>query len=379
MAPSPGSTSEPGAGAAPAAPATTTRRVAARAASVDPEVTTASTDPTVLRSDLKPGIREATRVISRVGDEVITTQDIEAAAKERKRAYGIREGQKLSPREENMVDTSVLAELIERSLLYQKVKREVKDPKHLKQLTDVADRVWREEELTPLIRKYNAANEYELAERLKQAGDSLEKRQDDYRRVFVVKNYIHHKLGAKMTVSLPEMLDYYNAHLKAFDRPAQVSWREIVIEVKKQRSRAAARQKTDAILARLRHGEDFAAVAKAESQGPNRKQGGLWETSPGSYGIAAVNTALETLPIGQISQVVEGPSSFHIVRVESRRPEGPAPFAEVHEKVHKLVFTEKSQRETDSFIAKVRSQTPITTIYDGTSKDPSLVVRARGN
>ena len=56
------------------------------------------------------------------------------------------------------------------------------------------------------------------------------------------------------------------------------------------------------------------------------------ETSPGGYGIQAVNKALETLPIGQLSGVIEGPDGFHIVKVEKRRPAGPASFEEVQNK-----------------------------------------------
>ena len=73
-------------------------------------------------------------------------------------------------------------------------------------------------------------------------------------------------------------------------------------------------------------GEDFATLARKESDGPagSRNQGGLMETSPGGYGIAAVNQALESLPIGKVSDLIEAPDGFHIVKVEKRRPAGPA-------------------------------------------------------
>ena len=52
------------------------------------------------------------------------------------------------------------------------------------------------------------------------------------------------------------------------------------------------------------------------------------KTTPGSYAVKSINDALDALPIGQISGVLEGPDSFHVLRVENRRPAGPASFEE---------------------------------------------------
>src|SRR4029077_19432727 len=134
------------------------------------------------------------------------------------------------------------------------------------------------------------------------------------------------KLKGRISVTIPEMRDYYNAHLDDYNRHEQWTWREVVIELDKHPTRAAARTKADAVLARLRRGDDFAQVAQAESEGPNRTKGGFWETAPDSYAVAEVNDAVRSLPIGQVSTIIEGPSSYHLVRVESRRPAGPAKF-----------------------------------------------------
>ena len=50
------------------------------------------------------------------------------------------------------------------------------------------------------------------------------------------------------------------------------------------------------------------------------------QTSPGSNAVESVNQALASLPLNQVSPILEGPTSLHIVRVESRRDAGPASF-----------------------------------------------------
>src|SRR5262249_21225871 len=159
-------------------------------------------------------------------------------------------------------------------------------------------------------------------------------------------------------------------------------WREIVVEpiepkhtaaanaphdgavllTSDRSSREVARREALALLEKLRKGEDFAALARKESDGPaaSRNQGGLMETSPGGYGVPAVNEALETLPLGQLSGVIEAPDGFHIVKVERRRPAGPASFAEVNNQIKPILENAKFVAERNAFLAKLRKNTVIT-------------------
>src|SRR3954464_1329594 len=113
---------------------------------------------------------------------------------------------------------------------------------------------------------------------------------------------------------------------KSFHCDATVTWRELVVEKGRHTDPADARKKAEDLLARLGRGEDFASLARTESEGPSRvrAEGGLMQTSPGSYAVESVNSALASLPLRQVSPILEGPSSLHIVRVEARRDAGPA-------------------------------------------------------
>ena len=112
----------------------------------------------------------------------------------------------------------------------------------------------------------------------------------------------------------------------------------------------------------LKRGEDLAKLARSQSDGPtgSRNRGGLMETSPGGYAVVPVNSALMSLPIGQISGVIEGPQSFHIVKVENRRPAGPASFEEVQDKIKPIVQNQKILAERTAYINKLRRKTLIT-------------------
>ncbi|MGC8640492.1 MAG: peptidylprolyl isomerase [Isosphaeraceae bacterium] len=342
---------------------------AVRTASFKPPLASLNAADTVIDRDWK----QAGRAAARVGDEVITLHDLVLNVREEKRRWA--PGRSLSPDETNILAKHVLAGMIERTLICQEAKRVVKDPKQLDHLYKAADQEWRENELPPLMRRYSVDNQVQLAQKMLESGRSLEALHQTYRQEFLAQVFMYQKLKDDRNVGLPEMLEYYSEHYrdKEFHRPAQITWREIVIEKSHYPNPADARRKAEALLARLRNNEDMATLARAESEGPSRvrAQGGLMQTSPGSYAVEAVNQALAGFPLNQVSPILEGPTSLHILKVENRRPAGPASFEEVQDEIRKTVMAAKLRKAQSQFLTKLKQNTLVTTIFDGTKSDPN--------
>ncbi len=349
------------------------------------------------------------RPIAKVGDDVITQYDLTVATKEQIRRFPELEDALYDPandpatraearKQAMLLARNTLDGLIDRSLLVQDAKRHIKnDAKMIDRFNEEADRLFRENEILPLQKKYHLDNEYQVKEKLAAQGRSLTQMQENFRQMFIAENYLHSRLGAKVKVELPELLKYYSDHVNKheFDRPALITWREIIVEplepkpalekshdstvllTSESTSSGAARREAEALLEKLRRGADFATLARKESDGPAaaRNQGGLMETSPGGYGVAAVNKALETLPIGQLSGLIEGRDGFHIVRVEKRRPAGPASFEEVYNQIKPKLENEKYAAERTAFIAKLRKHTLITTYDSNARKKPATTAQ----
>jgi hypothetical protein len=363
-------------------PAATTRATAPLPESLrrDPHVVlTSSQGPKKTPNDRKNSWKEAGRPAARVGDEIITYHDLVVATKENLRKYpelrarGFDSAEQIQVRRQiDMLARETLTSLIDRSLLVQEAKRHIKDKKMLDRAMEEADKIWRDEEVLPLERQYTVDSEQKLKEKLADEGRSLDAMRQSFERFFLAESYLHDKLRDRIKVELPDLLRYYSEHAQGheFDRPAQITWRELVVEVENHKSRAAARKKADDLLAKLRRGEDLAKLARAESDGPasSRKQGGLMQTSPGSCAVEPINLALDSLPIGQVSGVLEGPASFHIVKVERRRPAGPASFEEVQDKIRPILVNQKFREERTAFIDKLKRNALIS-IYDLSMND----------
>jgi parvulin-like peptidyl-prolyl isomerase len=95
------------------------------------------------------------------------------------------------------------------------------------------------------------------------------------------------------------------SHAGAAQRPMSVS-----------RDADAARAKAQQLLDRIRRGEDFAALAQAESDCKSRSKGGFL----GAFGHGAMAPPFEeaayALEVGEVSGLVESQFGFHIIRRE---------------------------------------------------------------
>ena len=258
--------------------------------------------------------------------------------------------------------------------MIQAAKAKLKNEKNWDGFMKQVEVVWNEHEVPELIQKYGVNDKYELAKAMERRGVSLERVHDAFKLQTAANEFVRNELQGKMKVDLPEQRAYYEAHLSEFDRPAQVTWREVLVEVARNKGRANAHRKAEEALARLRKGDDFEAVAKAEGEGHNASKGGLWETAPGSYAVPAVNEALDRLPLGQVSGILEGPDAYHIIRVERRRPAGPASFAEVQLKIREIIKEEKYNKGAEAYFLKLRDRTIITSpMFDGSPSAPPSV------
>jgi hypothetical protein len=109
------------------------------------------------------------------------------------------------------------------------------------------------------------------------------------------------------------------------------------------------KEEADAVLARIRGGEDFAAVAKEKSQDPGSAQNG------GDLGCVAANLfvpefeeAVKTLPVGQVSDPVQTQFGFHVIKVRDR----PAATYEEGREAAKSALNAQSQDAFRGFLDK---------------------------
>jgi len=138
--------------------------------------------------------------------------------------------------------------------------------------------------------------------------------------------YEEESLAKSVKASQPEIDEYMKAHPEE-----QVHARHILISVKSADEvkspdaaegldKPQARAKAEEVLKRVKAGENFEALAKEYSTDPGSKESG---GDLGWFGkgrmVPEFEKAAFALQPGQISDIVESPFGFHIIKVEERR------------------------------------------------------------
>ncbi len=140
---------------------------------------------------------------------------------------------------------------------------------------------------------------------------------------------------------------YYDQHLKEFRVPESVAFRQIVT-----RTRKAA----EALLERLRKGEDMGTLAGKYSIAPEAENAGKVGWVARGQLEKTMEKALFSLPVGKISPVVKSPYGFHIFEVLSRRPGAIRPLPEVIGEIRERLVAEKRDRFLEKWLRDLRAR-----------------------
>jgi parvulin-like peptidyl-prolyl isomerase len=320
---------------------------------------------------LSPTAVSAGRIAAHVGSEIITVYDLNVAIQDWIKA-NVPTGQSIPEKDRLMVARMVLSQMIDRMLIIQEAHRMMKSEKQKEALLSQIDRIWNDQQLPPMMKKYKVDTAYELDQLLRKQGRSLDKAKKDFTNDAIAHEFMGMKLGGKTFVSLVEMRRYYNEHLSEFDQPARYTWREIRIPIEKG-DKSAAQAEAQKILKELQQHSDFATLAQRNSKGPTADQGGLWETSPGGFALNEVNSTLDALKPGQMAGPVESAQSIHFIKMEAKRLAGPARFDEVQTQIQERLRNEKLAKVSSGFILELRRQTVVQTIFDDANLNNSAV------
>jgi peptidyl-prolyl cis-trans isomerase D len=142
--------------------------------------------------------------------------------------------------------------------------------------------------------------------------------------------------AAKATPTDAEIEAYYDANQDDFRKPEEVHARHILFRVgpgATAEEQEAIRSKAGGVLKELEGGGDFAALAQQHSEDATASAGGDLGWFGRGRMVPSFEQAAFALSPGAISEVVESPFGFHIIKVEDKRSERVEPLEEARETV----------------------------------------------
>jgi parvulin-like peptidyl-prolyl isomerase len=276
-----------------------------------------------------------------------------------------------------------LASMVDRKLLYDEFRRNV-PAENLPRVEQSLLQPFEEREIPDLMKELKVDNQRDLERELARLGSSLA----DVRRAFnekvIASEWVRSKVKIDEEVSPDEMLEYYQTHLAKYEFPTQARWEEIAVN----KSRFPSEREAYVELTKLGNevwqrglqtqvqGPAFAEIAKAKSDGFTAKDGGIQDwTTKDALSCKAINDALFSLQVGQMSPILDSGSSFHIVRVLERREAGRKPFTDVQAEIREALKEERVRAEMEKYLAKLRKDARIWTAFTGNTSAEALLAR----
>lgn len=188
-------------------------------------------------------------------------------------------------------------------------------------------------------------------------GYTLERYREHLKRLVSAKNCLHSLTGIS-EVNDAAVHAFYTENPDKFRVPEAARVRHILIKIAADAdddSQRAARRQIESILAELRAGGDFAALARQYSQDASAAAGGDLGLFPRGQMVESFDEAVFDLQPGEISGVVKTGSGLHIIKVEERQAVRLVPEEAVRERIRQYLGTVGSKQSVDAAIEHLRS------------------------
>jgi peptidyl-prolyl cis-trans isomerase D len=159
------------------------------------------------------------------------------------------------------------------------------------------------------------------------------------------------KARAKIKIPDAELKADYDRRKDSFQVPEQVTAAHILIKTdpdKGPADEAQARQKADALFARLQKGEDFTRLANENTDDPSGKGNG-GQLPPFGRGqmVPEFEQAAFNMKPGEIRGPIKTQFGFHIIKLIAKTPAHARPFEEVKDQIQADLAEARAQADTD--------------------------------
>jgi peptidyl-prolyl cis-trans isomerase C len=248
----------------------------------------------------------------------------------------------------------ILRATLDRLITYTLLSQEAKSRKVVATDSEVEERLKQMQQQFP--------NEEAFKKALAERNMTLDRLRSDTRNDLVISKMMDAEVATTPGASDAEAKEFYDKNPDKFKQPEQVRASHILIRVD-ENADAAAKQKAlakiQALLKRAKAGEDFAALAKANSQDGSAAQGGDLNYFGRGQMVPAFDEAAFKLKPGEISDVVTTQFGYHIIKVTDHKDATTVPLEQVSDRVKQFLSGQKKQEKADQFITTLKEKSKI--------------------
>jgi peptidyl-prolyl cis-trans isomerase C len=292
----------------------------------------------------KPVPAQLPDVVARVNGETIGKTEFENAIKN---VEG-RAGQPVPANERDRIYRGVLDQLVAYRLLAQETRtRKVDVPE-----ADVDARLAKIREQFP--------SDDAFKQTLAQQNMTLQQLRDETTKDMRVSKMLDQEVSGAAPVQPQDVSTFYEKNPDKFKQGERVRASHILIRTPENadaKTKTDARAKVDDVMKQVKAGKDFAELAKHYSQDPGSAASGgdLGYFTQGQM-VGPFDQAAFALKPGTVSDVVETPFGFHIIKVADKQAARTIPLDEVKPQIEQFLQNQRRQEKTEAFINSLKEK-----------------------
>jgi peptidyl-prolyl cis-trans isomerase C len=209
--------------------------------------------------------------------------------------------------------------------------------------------------------KHQFKSEEDFKKELAREGMSEAQLMDEARKGFTLQKFIETRIASQVKVSDEQVQAFYNQNKDKLQQPARVHLRHVLIKVDPKAAaeeKKKAKDKADAILARVKAGEDFGKLAREGSDDPGSKDNGgdLSWVSKGQTVPPFEKAAFALQKPNDISPVVESQFGYHVIQLVEKKDAGLVPLAEVKDNIASFLKNKEIQQKLEDHVKELRDK-----------------------
>jgi peptidyl-prolyl cis-trans isomerase SurA len=211
-------------------------------------------------------------------------------------------------------------------------------------------------------------------QQMKQQGRTLDETNladmKNVREQLLLLRVVDREVRSGVMVADSDMKRYFQEHRDRFALSEEYTLSQILIKPRSPDDTADAREKVREVMTRLKQGESFEDLALRFSDGPNASHGGRLGLVRQGELVPGIERTIATLVPGGISDVIETPEGFHIMRLEDKKPKQFRPYEQVRNEIQGLVFQQKSEDVFQSWLTDLKNKAYIEIKFESALSGP---------
>ena len=325
-----------------------------------------------------PGMKslEMAEVIARVGPEVVLAGDLMTpAASEwlKQVSPGLRPEQIAELRLK--IYQQVIDQHLETLLVYVDACRVIPE-ENFPEIRGKVDEAFDKEQLPQMVQAAGMGSVREYEELLRSQGQSLARMRKMFFERALAQEWIQQNANTTGEIPHAEMIAWYQNHLDEYEFPARARFEQLTVKISQNQPRDQSWNRLAAMGNDVLNGRPFEEVAKESSQGPTASNGGLYEwTTQGSLVSEVIDEALFSLPIGELSSILDDQNSLHIIRVIERSDAGRTPFIDAQVAIRMRLRRQRQENARKEYLDRLKERTPVWTMFDDEQKNTKIAER----